>query len=144
MLLIREIVQGDSKAAAELARQLGYQRKPAEVGDWIGSLHQPGDSRMAFVAAEGDEMVGWIEVSIVWHLQSDPAGLIGGLVVKEGARSGGIGRQLCERAERWAAEKGVSVMRVTSRSTREAAHRFYLRDGYRQVKMSCVFEKQLR
>ena len=144
MLLIREILHGDAVAAAQLAKQLGYERTPAEVGDWIGSMNAPGDSRMAFVACLGDEMVGWIEISIVWHLQSDPAGLIGGLVVKDGVRNAGIGRQLCERAERWAVEKGVSVMRVTSRSTREAAHRFYLRDGYRQVKMSCVFEKQLR
>jgi hypothetical protein len=32
---------------------------------------------------------------------------------------------------------------VTSLSTREDAHRFYLRDGYSEVKMSRVFEKRL-
>jgi len=32
-------------------------------------------------------------------------------------------------------------MRVTSRSTRLDAHRFYLRDGYRALKTSQVFEK---
>jgi hypothetical protein len=32
---------------------------------------------------------------------------------------------------------------VTSRSTREDAHRFYLRDGYERIKTSAVFEKVL-
>jgi GNAT superfamily N-acetyltransferase len=50
---------------------------------------------------------------------------------------------LCEEVERWAREQGLGVVRVTSRSTREAAHRFYLRDGYRQIKTSLVFEKIL-
>jgi hypothetical protein len=45
--------------------------------------------------------------------------------------------------EEWSRVKGLAVVRVTSRSTREAAHRFYLREGYRQTKTSAVFEKVL-
>ncbi len=99
--------------------------------------------RAAFVAELNAEVVGWVEVSLVHHLQSDPFGLIGGLVVRDGLRGGGIGRQLCQQAERWTLQQGISQIRVTSRSTREAAHRFYLRDGYRQVKVSMVFQKTL-
>jgi PhnO protein len=40
-------------------------------------------------------------------------------------------------------EKGVDTVRVTSHSSREEAHRFYLRDGYRHTKTSLVFEKKL-
>jgi hypothetical protein len=32
---------------------------------------------------------------------------------------------------------------VRSRATREAAHRFYLREGYTQTKTSAVFTKSL-
>jgi len=32
---------------------------------------------------------------------------------------------------------------VTSRMSREGAHRFYLREGYERVKTSAVFEKIL-
>jgi GNAT superfamily N-acetyltransferase len=69
--------------------------------------------------------------------------LIGGLVVAEGMRRQGIGRKLCLRAEEWGWENGAERMRVTSRSTRTDAHRFYVRDGYEVVKTSLVFEKSL-
>jgi GNAT superfamily N-acetyltransferase len=77
------------------------------------------------------------------RLQSPRFTLIGGLVVKDGVRGGGIGRRLCEEVERWSGDKGVEMVRVTSRSSREEAHRFYLRDGYRHTKTSLVFEKKL-
>jgi hypothetical protein len=41
----------------------------------------------------------------------------------------------------WAWERSVQTVRVSSRSTRADAHRFYLRDGYRELKTSLVFEK---
>ena len=96
----------------------------------------------AFVACMRDEVVGWIEVSIEHRLQSPPFALIGGLVVKDGLRGKGIGRQLCRAAESWSWDRGVSTVRVTSRSTRTDAHRFYLNDGYESVKVSQVFEKK--
>jgi len=101
------------------------------------------ETQTAFVACVGDEAVGWIEVSLERRLQNMPFALIGGLVVRDGMRGMGIGRRLCEEAERWCVERGASTIRVTSRSTREATHRFYLRDGYGLVKTSLVFEKKL-
>jgi GNAT superfamily N-acetyltransferase len=140
---IRAIAVEDAVAVAELVRQLGYERTPAQIAGWITELAGREHEQQAFVACMGDEVVGWIEVVLERRLQTEACGHIGGLVVKEGERSAGIGRELCRHAERWVAEKGVTAMRVTSRSTRERAHGFYLRDGYRQVKMSCVFEKTL-
>jgi GNAT superfamily N-acetyltransferase len=54
-----------------------------------------------------------------------------------------VGKRLCAEVEAWSRGKGVAVVRVTSRMTREGAHRFYLRKGYRQTKTSAVFEKVL-
>ena len=98
-----------------------------------------------FVAciAKDARLVGWIEVAITNHLQSGPFVLIGGLVVQDGLRGLGIGTRLCEEAETWAQTMGISIVRVTSRSTRTDAHRFYLRDGYTEIKTSKVFEKLL-
>jgi GNAT superfamily N-acetyltransferase len=140
---IRPICRDDAIAVAELAAQLGYERTPEQVRRWVDGL----DSRpeqAAFVAELDGKIVAWIDVSLVWHLQSDVFGLIGGLVVRDGVRGGGIGRRLCERAEDWSRSHGARKIRVTSRSTREAAHRFYLRDGYQQTKISMVFEKPLK
>jgi len=79
----------------------------------------------------------------VRHLQSDPHTLITGLVVREDARSLGVGKRLCTEIEEWSQEKGIVLIRVTSRMTRERAHQFYLREGFVQTKTSAVFEKIL-
>jgi len=138
---IRTLQSRDAAAVAVLAFQLGYERSSDQIVDWIRQLNPA--SQMAYVATRNDEVVGWIEVSIVHHLQSDRHSLIGGLVVKDGTRGAGIGRLLCAQVEQWSRDQGLDTIRVTSRSTREAAHRFYLRDGYRQTKLSAVFEKAL-
>ena len=138
---VRAMEARDADVVAVLTAQLGYQRTPEEVLAWLRAAD--GGCQVAFVAEMAGEVVGWIEVSLERRLQSDAFGLIGGLVVKEGCRGAGIGRRLCEQAEEWSEGRGVKKIRVTSRSTREDAHRFYLRDGYEQTKVSMVFEKVL-
>jgi GNAT superfamily N-acetyltransferase len=140
-LLIRQMEPQDSAGVALLITQLGYCRAVEEVHRWIQELDSHKEQQAAYVACIEEEIVGWIEVSIVHHLQRPGCALIGGLVVKDAYRGGGIGRRLCERAEAWSWQKGVETLRVTSRNTRGDAHRFYLRDGYRHLKTSLVFEK---
>lgn len=138
-LSLRQIEPRDAPAVSLLIQQLGYSRTVQQILEWIASV----DSRQqaAFVACIGDSVTGWIEVSIERRLQAPPFALIGGLVVAEGFRGNGIGCELGRLAENWAWQHGVQRVRVTSRSTRLDAHRFYLRDGFRLVKTSLVFEK---
>ena len=140
--VLRPMGNRDAPAVAELVRQLGYERSPDQVRDWVQGLADCID-QAAFVAELSGEVVAWVEVSLERRLQSETFGMIGGLVVKDGIRSCGIGGMLCRLAEQWSRDKGAKKIRVTSRSTREAAHRFYLRDGYEVVKTSLVFEKTL-
>jgi GNAT superfamily N-acetyltransferase len=140
-VVIRPIESGDAAAAAVLVQQLGYERSEHDIAEWITSLPRRNENQAAFVACVDGELVGWIEISIQNHLQSAPHALIGGLVVKDGYRNQRIGLRLCERAEAWSWERGIPV-RVTSRSTRPDAHRFYERNGYQFTKLSHVFEKQ--
>jgi GNAT superfamily N-acetyltransferase len=137
---VRRMEDRDAEAAAELAGQLGYARSAEDVRKWLRDAEA---EQVALVAEAGAEVVGWVEVCVERRLQNEAYALIGGLVVREDMRGQRIGQTLCEAAEEWARERGVALMRVTSRSTREAAHRFYLRDGYEVVKTSVVFEKRL-
>jgi len=143
-IVVRSVEGGDAAAVGELIVQLGYARPLEEVQRWIEELGGYAERQAVFVACEEDQVVGWVEVSLERRLQTAPFALVGGLVVRDGLRGKGIGRLLCEAAEQWTREHGAGVVRVTSRSTREAAHRFYLRDGYSQVKTSLVFEKRLQ
>ena len=140
-LTVREMQAGDAAEVSRLAEQLGYQRSPDQVAAWIAASQPEPASRQAYVACLEDEVAGWVAVSVEHPLQSPAYALIGGLVVRDGLRGHGIGRALCQRAEAWAWQQGVEQLRVTSRSTRLDAHRFYLRDGYQQLKTSLVFVK---
>ena len=131
----------DAPEVRDLIEQLGYERSLDEVRNWIESMGDYEAVQTALVACFGSKLIGWIEASVVRHLQSAPFSLIGGLVVKDGFRGQGVGLQLCQQVETWSWNHGVSVVRVTSRSTRPDAHRFYARNGYLPTKISHVFEK---
>ena len=139
---IRHIDVRDAAQVCTLIQQLGYERSLRDVVGWIESLAKNQEGQAAFVAELAGEIVGWIEISIQHRLQSAPYALIGGLVVKEGFRNQRLGLRLCQHSEVWGWQHGASVIRVTSRSTRADAHRFYLRNGYGVSKISHVFEKR--
>lgn len=142
-LIVREIVREDASAVAELSGQLGYGASVEAIDERIARLSFSKERQIVFVASLGAETVGWIEASIMHDLQSPPYSLIGGLVVREGRRSLGIGKMLCAEVETWSRNRGVTVLRVTSRLSREGAHRFYLREGFQRIKTWAVFEKML-
>lgn len=140
-IILREIESADAEAAAGLSAQFGYPVDAAVMRQRIQSLAR--ESHTVIVACEGGNVVGWIDVGLVAHLQSGESAEIGGLVVSETCRSQGIGGQLVRAAERWARGRGAGRVLVRSQIAREAAHRFYLRQGYKQTKTSAVFVKAL-
>jgi GNAT superfamily N-acetyltransferase len=142
-IVTRPIAIEDAEAVAALSGQLGYEVSAETMRERIARLLPLPANHLALVATVQNRVVGWIEAEEVKHLQSEPHALITGLVVKDDARSLGIGKRLCGEVEQWSQERGVSVVRVTSRMTRERAHRFYLREGFVQTKTSAVFEKIL-
>ncbi|ODU54444.1 MAG: hypothetical protein BGO25_14320 [Acidobacteriales bacterium 59-55] len=141
------MARGDAGAVAELSGQLGYEVSVEAVDAHIAELSSCPERQIAFVAClkteAGAKIAGWIEAAILRELQSPPCCFISGLVVREERRGLGIGKRLCAEVERWSREQGVAVLRVTSRMSREGAHRFYLREGFRQIKIWAVFEKML-
>jgi len=139
---IRPIEVTDAGAVAVLSGELGYPVSVAAMEERIRNYALLTD-RAVLVACRDDAVVGWIDVGIVRHLQVEPNGEIGGLVVSHACRSAGIGAKLVSRAEEWVNARGITKMIVRSNITREAAHRFYLREGYERTKTSAVFSKIL-
>jgi GNAT superfamily N-acetyltransferase len=138
--VIREILPSDAEAAARLSGELGYPASAEVIEQRINQLADL-PHHAVYVACIGSSVVGWIDLAIVNHLQSDPYAEIGGLVVAETTRSNGIGGVLLCFAEDWARARGVRRVVVRSRVTRERAHAFYERAGFARVKTSAVFEK---
>lgn len=137
---IREIRPDDAEAATRLAELLGYPVQIDVIRERIETLRS---DHVVYVACVDDRVGGWIDVSICHHLVSGAFGEIGGMVVATEYQSQGVGRQLIAEAEQWVRERGVTKMVVRSRTTRERAHRFYLREGYSKTKTSEVFSKDL-
>ncbi|HEX4748356.1 MAG TPA: GNAT family N-acetyltransferase [Bryobacteraceae bacterium] len=141
-ILIRQIENGDAEAAARLSGELGYPAHPSDMLERIKQANSSTD-RVVYVALVSNLVVGWVELGIVHHLATGASGEITGLVVSDGYRSAGIGRKLVAHAEQWVRDHAVTTMIVRSRITREAAHRFYIREGYALLKTSATFSKQL-
>ena len=140
---IREIAITDAGAAARLSGELGYPVSAEIMEDRIRRFSALPDHAV-FVAHIQERVVAWIDIGAIHHLQAEPSCEIGGFVVSDGFRSTGIGRRLLARGEQWARERGLNRMIVRSQIAREAAHRFYLREGYERTKTSAVFTKALQ
>jgi len=139
---IRPMTSADASLVADLTTQLGYSTSPEVSAERISILLARSDDHAALVAEEAGRVIAWVHVAIYTSLESGRVATIGGLVVDERHRSGGIGAQLLAAAETWARENGAGKMVVRSRVTRERAHRFYEREGYSLLKTSHVFEKR--
>jgi GNAT superfamily N-acetyltransferase len=139
---IRGLRADDAEGVATLSASLGYAVSTREVRSRIELIAGRND-RMAFAALLQDVVVGWIDAAVEQHLQSESVVVIGGLVVRDDMRGNRIGEQLCHVVEQWAVQIGIATVRVRSQLKRVDAHRFYLRDGYTQVKTSAVFEKHM-
>jgi GNAT superfamily N-acetyltransferase len=143
MTTIRNARTYDAPALAALAGELGYPSTQRQIVARLAAIEAEPASRVLVAEDERGHVVGWLHVAQVAHLVDDATAEIVGLVVADGARSGGIGAHLLQAAEDWARKRGAALMRVRSRVERERAHRFYERAGYVRVKTSAVFGKPL-
>src|SRR5512140_623858 len=101
-MLIRNARPEDAEALSILSAELGYPVEPEVMRERIVDL----PAGHAVFVAESGKVVGWIDVGLVFHLQSGTRAEIGGLVVSADARNQGVGRRLLDHAEQWAAAKG--------------------------------------
>lgn len=139
-MLLHPATPADAPALAGLSGQLGYPSTPAQIA---ARLERLGAADRVLVAEADGRVAGWIHVRGTRSLESEPWAEIAGLVVDEGVRGRGIGRELVEAACLWAGEQGYGEVRVRSNVLRAAAHRFYERQGFRTVKTQAVFSRRL-
>jgi GNAT superfamily N-acetyltransferase len=130
----------DVEQVAALTSELGYPSNADQISRRlariVGQPHQ-----MIYVAEDAGMAVAWLHVAVHAYLESDAFAEILGLVVGERHRGRGIGHALVTTAEEWAGANGCRIIRVRSRVSRERAHAFYERGGFRRVKTQHCFEK---
>jgi GNAT superfamily N-acetyltransferase len=138
-LNIREAKKIDAVALAKLSGELGYPTTTDDMESRFDKLSAKSDN--GIYVAELDSIVGWIHVSVIQSLESNPFVEICGLVVAESHRGTGIGTRLVAMAEIWAQEKGYNQILVRTNILREETRRFYRQVGFQSKKTQEVFDK---
>lgn len=142
-LVVRPARMEDAEQIAGLSGQLGYPTT-AEVTARRLAILLADPEHAVFVAEwPGTVAVGWVHVCLRPLLILDAVAEVEGLVVDADHRSQGVGHQLLAAAECWAHEHGCAATYLRSNARREAAHRFYQREGYQIIKTQFGFWKTL-
>ncbi|HEU4725455.1 MAG TPA: GNAT family N-acetyltransferase [Candidatus Eisenbacteria bacterium] len=139
----REMRVEDAPRVAELAGELGYPSTAAQILARKAVLDRQGMSVVYVAETGGGEILGWIIVSEICSMELDPHAEVKGLVVADGARSGGIGAKLMEVGEAWARGRGLHEMVLRSNVIRDRAHAFYKRIGYEEQKRQVKLRRRL-
>ena len=144
-LHLRPARMADAGAIAGLATQLGYPATREDVTCRIAGLAEHVGDEGVFLAEHLPHgVVGWIHVSLLRHLESEPYAEIVGLVVDASSRGHGVGAALVGAARSWARDRGLARLDVRTNVVREDAHRFYVREGFVLVKRQAVMTLDLR
>jgi len=139
--IIRPPKSEDYELMASLATQLGYPSNPAEIEARVDAMRDKRKFAVYVAENESGAVIGWISAFVFIAVESEACGEINGLVVADGARSRGAGKELLQAVEAWARGQGLTSVCGRSNVLRERAHRFYLRHGYEPVKDQRVFSK---
>lgn len=132
--LIRPAAKADAAALASLFALLDHKIDPPQIAANLALMGKVGDRLI--VAARGKELLGacGVQASVHPH-RIAPVGRITILVVAEAARKCGLGRALVAEAERLLAERGCTLIEVTSNDRLTPAHRFYEHLGYQRTSL---------
>lgn len=127
---IRQANDTDAEALALLVaeRAFGYPTEVSVLREGLMDLTAAGDCLL--VAVCDSKVVGMALLHRTRFLHRPPDGRIVSLVVSEAYRSLGIGKRLIEAAESVFRVWGCGRIEVSSGAQREAAHKFYLREGF--------------
>jgi len=140
---IRPAITEDVEAIAILSHQLGYAVSTIALEQRLHQILSDSNHIIYVAAGLDNRAIAWIHAYACHSLLTDFHAEIGGLVVAQSDRGAGIGRKLLDRVENWAKTRGCQSLLVRSNIVRPAAHRFYQKCGYSQVKTSLVFHKVL-
>lgn len=130
MIHLRQAQAADADAIARLLDALGYPDTGAFIRERLAQLLAHPDACL-LVAVEGPRVAGVISLHFIPQLAlAGDFCRISYFCVDEGARGGGIGAMLEERAAELARTRGCDRMELHCHARRTGAHRFYARQGY--------------
>jgi GNAT superfamily N-acetyltransferase len=138
---VRVMTADDAATAQPLLAQLGYDISAEEVARRFAAV-TGAEHHAVFVAQVGARVVGLLHVYARPALEKPLEAIVQALVVDSTARRAGVGARLMDVAERWAAERGLHSMALSSNVVRDDAHAFYRARGYDVIATGHLFRKE--
>lgn len=134
-ITLREATEADLPAILTLYAQLGQDDGKVlslEAAGRIFARMKTYPDYHIYIALLNGRIVGTFALLILDNIahMGTPSAILEDVVVEEGIRSQGIGRQMMRYANSLCREKGCYKMSLTSNRNREAAHRFYESLGF--------------
>jgi ribosomal protein S18 acetylase RimI-like enzyme len=117
------------EAFGRLVPQLSPDRPAPTHAHLADVLAAPGT--IVLIARDGEAIAGTLTL-LLYRIPTGVRGWIHDVVVDETARGRGVGQALTQKALEVARGAGVESVHLTSRRSREAAHRLYRRLGFVQ------------
>jgi len=157
---IRAVRKNDIKQILGIAEQV-YQMVQKQRSNQFGKLMEFSHSADFYLNAIGSkesvifvaemakgELVGYVYAAIETQpddLISIPYLSINEIAVKRAYQGMGIGKSLLQRAERWAKEKGITVIQLATWEFNQPALSFFKNLGYRTImrKMEKVLSNEM-
>jgi ribosomal protein S18 acetylase RimI-like enzyme len=137
---IREYRDGDRDAIIALAPRLAAGLPPWRDGaawrraveGWVRSAADAAadPDHAVYVAADGDAVVGFVEVTQRAHFTGQVDAYVGELVTAAGHERRGIARALMRAAEDWGAARGLELLTLETGAANHQARAFYAALGY--------------
>lgn len=115
---------------SSLIKQLNPELGPITRADVDRVMRDP--MTVVFIALSDGRIVGTLTLARFARLTSS-VGIVETVVVDEGHRGQGIGRALLESALVHAKVSGIASISLTSKASRDDAHRLYARLGFRII-----------
>jgi ribosomal protein S18 acetylase RimI-like enzyme len=135
-----EVTPALLEALVRLVPQLSQSAGPigeAELAEMVASPV----TRLLVARLPGtDDIVGTLTL-VLFRIPTGVRGWIEDVIVDEAARGRGVGEALTAEAVRLAGEAGARTLDLTSRPSREAAHRLYSKLGF-EVRDTSVYRHQ--
>jgi ribosomal protein S18 acetylase RimI-like enzyme len=126
---IERVTRVDDELVAAFANLLPQLTSTPRLPDHAHLMAMVADDRTFLLLARDPDIVGTLTLS-VYPIPTGLSAQINAVVVDAAARGRGIGEALTREAVRLARAAGAYRLTLTSRDTRKAAHRMYLRAGF--------------
>jgi ribosomal protein S18 acetylase RimI-like enzyme len=138
---IRQSNEGDADFVAGLVRALlefgspMWEPDDSRVSGFRDVLthavqHQDARSTVLIAEADAETRLGFISLRVREDPASGERAHVADVAVRDDARRRGVGAALMGAGEKWARDRGLSVVSLDVWSTNERALRFYRRMGY--------------